>query len=105
MDRKGLIGLRIKELRKKRGFAQEEVASLANITAKHISSIELGKENPTVDTLLKLADVYKVELWELLNYAHELKRKDLQERLRHLIKTLKDDELRLIVKFIDTLTK
>jgi transcriptional regulator with XRE-family HTH domain len=105
MDIKKLIGLRLKELRKKRRFSQEEVAALANITAKHVSSIELGKENPTLETFLKLAAVFKVELWELLNYGHELSRKDLQAKLISIIKRSKDDELRLFLKFVNAITK
>ena len=105
MDIKELIGLRVKELRKRGGYSQEEVAALANMTAKHVSRIELGKENPTLDTFLKLASVFKVELWELLNYGHQVARKDLRAKLINTIKTSEDDELRLFSKFVDAITK
>lgn len=103
MNTKRLIGLRIKELRRKRGLTQEEVAAQADITAKHLSSIELGKENPTLDTFLKLSSVLKVELWELLNYGHEIKRKELQAKLTTRLKSLKEEELKLVYKFMNTI--
>ncbi len=100
MSVKKQIGIRIKELRKMRGHSQEELAALADITAKHLSNMELGKENPTLDTFLKLASAFNVELWELLNYGHGLQRKELQSEINGILKTSKDDDLRLIMKFI-----
>jgi transcriptional regulator with XRE-family HTH domain len=104
MDDKKLIGIRLRELRKKHGYSQERVAELANMASNYLSRIEMGKENPTVDTFLKLAHVYKVELWELLNYGHEIKRKEIESRISIIAKSAKEEDLRLILKFINTLT-
>jgi len=41
----------------------------------------------------------------LRNYGHKLSRKDLQAKLISIIKTSKDDELRLFLKFVNTITK
>ena len=100
MNVKHMIGLRIRELRKKAGLSQERVAESADITAKHLSSIELGKENPTVETLLKLSLVFRVELGELLNYQHQAPRKDLEARIAAMLKTLSDDDLRRAFKLL-----
>ena len=105
MDIKKLIGIRLREFRKKRGYSQEKVAELADIASNYLSRIEMGKENPTVDTFLKLARVYHVELWELLNYGHEIKRKEMEARICSVAKDAKDEDLRLILKFINTLTR
>lgn len=105
MDAKKMIGMRLRELRKKHGYSQERVAELADIASNYISRLEMGKENPTVDTFLKLARVYKVELWELLNYGHEMKRKELEGKICSIAKTVGEDDLRLFLKFINTLTR
>ena len=105
MDTKKLIGIRLREFRKTRGYSQEKVAELADIASNYLSRIEMGKENPTVDTFLKLARVYNVELWELLNYGHEIKRKEMEARICSVAKGAKDEDLRLILKFINTLTR
>jgi transcriptional regulator with XRE-family HTH domain len=75
------------------------------MASNYLSRIEMGKENPTFDTFLKLARVYKVELWELLNYGHEVNRKDMESRLCNVAKNAKDEDLRLILKFINALTR
>lgn len=105
MDDKKLIGIRLREFRKQHGYSQERVAELADMASNYLSRIEMGKENPTVDTFLKLARAYKVELWELLNYGHELKRKEMESRICDVTKGAKEEDLRLILKFINTLTR
>jgi len=105
MDDKKMIGIRLKEFRKKYGYSQEQVAERADMASNYLSRIEMGKENPTVDTLLKLARAYKVELWELVNYGHELDRKALESECCRIAKIAKDDDLRLIVKFINTIMR
>jgi transcriptional regulator with XRE-family HTH domain len=104
MDDKKLIGRRLREIRKKHGYSQERVAELANLASNYLSRLEMGRENPTVDTLLKLSRVYKVNLWELLNYGHEIKRKEMETKICGIAKAAKDEDLRLILKFINTLT-
>ena len=54
MDVKQMIGIRIKDIRNRRGFTQEELAEKIDINPKYLSSIERGKENPTLNTLIKL---------------------------------------------------
>ncbi len=105
MDTVKKIGLRIRELRMHKGQSQEKLAFEAHITAKHLSSIELGKENPTLSTLLRLAGALKVELWEMLNYGHVLSEKELQKKLLGMLKTLKEEDARLVLKFLNTIVK
>lgn len=105
MNEKQKIGVRLRELRKKLGYSQERVAELAEIASNYLSGIELGKENPTVDVLLKLAHVYKVELWELLDYGHEATRQEMESRICAITKNSKDEDLRLILRFANTITR
>jgi transcriptional regulator with XRE-family HTH domain len=105
MNAKQLLGLRIRGLRKKQGLKQEGLASQANITAKYLSDIELGKENPTFDVLVRLAAALKIEPWELLNYGHELSKAKLKEQLISFAKTSSEEDLRLTVKFIKTISR
>ncbi len=50
------IGSRISDLRRIRGYTQERLAELANISIQFLSDIENNKKNMTVTTLIKLAD-------------------------------------------------
>lgn len=104
MNAKQLLGLRIRELRKKEGLKQEDVAVRAGITAKYLSDIELGKENPTFAVLVRLAASFSLDPWELLNYGHEVSRAELQNQLIKFAKKASEEELRLTMKFINTVS-
>lgn len=70
MNKKELIGRRIQELRKKQGLSQERVAEKADISPNYLSRIECGKENPTLDMLIKLASALEIEMWEMFDFEH-----------------------------------
>ena len=61
------LGKRIRYLRAKYEFTQEELASRANISTKYLQNLE-GK-NPKVASIItldKLAKGFGIPLWELL---------------------------------------
>jgi transcriptional regulator with XRE-family HTH domain len=66
-DIKRWIGIRIGEIRKKKGFTQEDLAGRMEIGPKYLSSIERGKENPTLNTLIRLAQALEVDMGELFS--------------------------------------
>lgn len=68
MDDRILLGRRVRELRKSQDFSQEQLAERMGINEKYLSSIERGRENPTLDLLIKLADALNVELVDLFNW-------------------------------------
>lgn len=49
-----------KEYRIKNNYTQEQVAELSNLSAKYISQLERGISGGTLETILKLCNVYKV---------------------------------------------
>lgn len=46
------------EFRKKAGFSQSLVAKKLNCTASAVNQYENGKRKPSVDVLVKLAEIY-----------------------------------------------
>lgn len=64
-DMKRFIGLRIGNIRRKKGMTQECLAGKMDIDPKYLSSIERGKENPTLNTLIKLSQALGVDLGEI----------------------------------------
>lgn len=71
MDLKRALGQRIKALRKRAGLTQEALAERAGLNPKYISGIERGNENPTLDTLIRLAKELRVPLVELFDFELE----------------------------------
>jgi transcriptional regulator with XRE-family HTH domain len=53
-------GSRIKNLRKNKNLSQTELAKLMGLTSSAMSAIEIGKNNPTAEILIKLSDFFNV---------------------------------------------
>ncbi len=56
----GLLGLRIKELRKEKGLRQSELATTLHVSQQAVGSWETGRTVPGADTLNVLADYFNV---------------------------------------------
>ena len=69
MDLKQMIGARVKEVRTRKGFTQEELSEKMGINPKYLSSIERGKENPTLNTLIKLSESLDIDLSEIFSFV------------------------------------
>jgi len=70
-SKKMLLGARIKEIRKRCGLSQDQLAEKVGIEAKYLSRIEVGKRYPSLETLEHIADSLQVEMQELFNYFHQ----------------------------------
>jgi transcriptional regulator with XRE-family HTH domain len=70
------LGLRLKTLRKKRGFSQEDMLSFG-FSTRHWQQIEAGRPI-TVKTLLRACDVFQICPEQLLKklYAPRIPNKD-----------------------------
>jgi transcriptional regulator with XRE-family HTH domain len=53
---------RLKTRREQLGVTQEQLAELAAVALRTVKALDSGKGNPTVSTLIKLADVLGMEL-------------------------------------------
>jgi len=85
VDEKKLPGRRIKEIRAGCGLSQEALAERMGVTAKYLSSIERGKENPTLDLFVKLARALKVDLGDLFNFRWlTMSERELRAKLREM---------------------
>jgi transcriptional regulator with XRE-family HTH domain len=65
-----LLGARIRELRKAQGMPQEQLAEILGVEQQYMSRIELGKSYPSLDRLMRIAEVLKVPLPSLFDFAH-----------------------------------
>lgn len=62
-----MLAQTIKELRKKHEISQEELAKKAGITYSTLIKIESGvNDNPTIKTMKRIADAFKITLDELV---------------------------------------
>ena len=59
------LGMRIKYLRGKKRWSQEDLALEANVNKNYISDLERGTRNPTIKVLEKIANALEISLEEL----------------------------------------
>ncbi len=61
------LARKVKQLRERLGLSQEKLARLADVSNNTIVNIEAGKQdNPTIDTLKKVAKALDVSVEELI---------------------------------------
>ena len=54
------------ELRKQKGFSQEELASRLNVSRQTVSKWELGESSPEMEKLVAMSDLFGITLDELV---------------------------------------
>jgi len=102
MNIKKDFGLRIKELRTKKGITQYQLAELAGIDPKHMSHIETGRSFPKADLIEKLAEAFNLEYTELFKTKHLQERQKKLENINAILKNLPDRDLNIIYKIISS---
>jgi len=103
MNIKQMLGIRIAELRKTKGITQEQLAGKMEISPKYLSSIERGKENPTLNTLISLSESLGVnfeDLFRFIQIENLGKRKSL---VTSLVNKADADQLKLAYKILSSI--
>ncbi len=59
------LGKRIRTLRRKRTFTQEELGEKAGLSYKFVGEIERGEVNPSLDSLVRIANSLDVKVGDL----------------------------------------
>jgi transcriptional regulator with XRE-family HTH domain len=59
------FGKRVRELRKQKGYSQEQLADKAGLHRTYIGSIERGEQNVSIDNIEKIAKSLKIIIPEL----------------------------------------
>lgn len=99
----------LKKLRENKGFSQEGLAEQIHVTRQTISKWERGLSVPDADLLINLADVFEVDVQQLLSKIMEqedpIDRDILAEKLEQINLQLakKNRWGRLIVKIVVTI--
>ncbi len=91
METKELLGLKIKELRKRKNYTQEHLAELSDLDFGYISKLEVGRNFPTIGTLEKIANILEVELYELFQFTNE-KNNDFKKEINQIYDKLSKEK-------------
>lgn len=100
-----LLGERIRELRKAKGYTQEQLAELVGVEPRHISRVEGGYSSPSIDRLAKVSEVLGVPIKDLFDFMH-LNESD--ERLKDIdtaIKGMSEECQQILYKIVHAFEK
>ena len=86
MDKRKSLGLRIKELRKRKGLSQEKLAELVGLEPPSICYIEVGRNYPSLQNLEKIAETLGVSFSEVFNFDKHQDSNDLVYEINKIIK-------------------
>ncbi len=60
------VSMRLKQYREARGLTQEQLAEKAGVSRAYVARLEIGRHDPPLSTLEKLAKALKVKVGRLL---------------------------------------
>ncbi len=104
MNKKELLGKRLRELRKRKGINQEKLAELINVDPTTISNIENGKNYPSMINLENLLNVLDCSFIEAFDFEHKNSHEDLILQITNKLKS-NPDKLEDFYKIVMALTK
>jgi transcriptional regulator with XRE-family HTH domain len=89
-----LFGANCKTIRERKGFTQEKVAEGSELSLSYVSLLELGKANPTLATVEKLAKGLEVDVVDVLSFTHsQTTSREIRERLLRIVRNADDKTL------------
>lgn len=97
------LGKKIKRIRLEKGYTQDKLSEMIDISQKALSSIELGENFVTAETLDKLLNALEITSEELFATNKFKDAKDLLQKINENIALIGDDSDRL--EIIYNLTK
>lgn len=103
MDLKKDFGLRLKELRTKKGITQYQLAEMVGVDPKHMSHIETGRSFPKADLIEKFAKALNLDYTKLFKTEHLQDKELLLKQINLSLQKASEDELRNIYKIISSL--
>lgn len=65
MDWKARLGESILKFRTARGWSQQALAGEANLSLRYLAGVERGEENPSLETIIAIADALLISPGQL----------------------------------------
>jgi len=99
-DNKKLLGKRIKELRRNKGYTQEQLSELVGIETSSLSGIESGRFFPSLHVLDKMANVLRIQLADFFNFFTVDIPENLDEEISNIISSQDNNNKKIIYKLL-----
>lgn len=93
-----LLGARIKELRKRKGLTQEQLAERVDLATRYVSLIEVGRSSPSLETIENIATTLDVELKDLFDYMHLDPERVSPDQLKNSLEEIDEGNRKLLYR-------
>lgn len=100
MDNKKLLGKRIKELRKNKGYTQEQLSELVGIETSSLSGIESGRFFPSLHVLEKMSVILNIQLVEFFNFFTVDLPDNIDEEINSIVASQNENNKEIIYKLL-----
>lgn len=94
------LGKRIRTLRRARGLTLLKLASLCDISEKHLGDVERGKGNATIELLESIAKNLGVRIEELFPQNEILGQEEIIKELGQFLEKIDEKNLRRLYAFV-----
>lgn len=105
MNKKQLLGLRIKELRKAKNITQEQLAEMADVEPASISNIECGRNYPNLSNLEKILSILNSNFTDVFNFEHLKTKSDVKNKILKYIENADNKKLEFLYKILMALNE
>ena len=102
-NQKELLGKRIKELRKQKGYTQDYLAEKLKIEPRQLSKLETGKHYPSFETIIALLETIDITCEELISFEHLNSANDIRKTLLKDIENIDDSKIQNVYKILRVL--
>ncbi len=102
-NQKELLGKRIKELRKQKGYTQDYLAEKLKIEPRQLSKLETGKHYPSFETIIALLETFDITFEELISFEHLNPANDIRKTLLKDIENIDDSKIQSVYKILRVL--
>ncbi len=102
-NQKELLGKRIKELRKQKGYTQDYLAEKLKIEPRQLSKLETGKHYPSFETIIALLETFDITFEELISFEHLNSANDIRKTLLKDIENIDDSKIQSVYKILRVL--
>lgn len=94
------LGSRVKRKRLELNLTQERLAELADISAVYVGQIERGERHMTIDVLVKLSEILKISVEELLKDSTKENAASRMKEISNLLNELNSSEIDRLINVI-----
>lgn len=104
MNKRILLGRRLREIRKQKGFKQEKLAEMIDVDPTTISNIENGKNYPSMINLENIIDALDCTFFDVFDYEHKKDNTNLLTEINCILKK-HPEKIEDFYKILKALTK